>query len=211
MHLNRGHRIFSQLSAKRDLADIDRRNARLERDFIDAVRHWSGSIESKDRYTQGHCERVADLACALALRAGLEPRELFWFRIGAMVHDVGKLIIPSEILNKPGKLTPDEWELIKRHPVAGVEMLADMDFPGDVMPMVRSHHERWDGQGYPDQLAGEEIPRSARILCIADVYDALTSKRSYKGALSHEAAMDDHARATSAASSIPSCSRTSRS
>ncbi|MGH9887435.1 MAG: tetratricopeptide repeat protein, partial [bacterium] len=112
MHLNRGHRIFSQLNAKKDLADLDRRNARLERHFIDAVRHWSGSIESKDRYTQGHCERVADLACALALRAGMEPRELFWFRIGAIVHDVGKLIIPSEILNKPGKLAPDEWELI---------------------------------------------------------------------------------------------------
>jgi len=190
MHLNRGHRIFSQLSAKRDLADIDRRNARLERHFIDAVRHWSGSIESKDRYTQGHCERVADLACALAMRAGMETRELFWFRIGAIVHDVGKLIIPSELLNKPGKLAPDEWELIKRHPVAGVEMLADMDFPGDVIPMVRSHHERWDGQGYPDSLAAENIPRSARILCIADVYDALMSKRSYKGALTHDAAME---------------------
>lgn len=190
MHLNRGHRLFSQLSAKRDLADIDRRNARLERHFIEAVRHWSGSIESKDRYTQGHCERVADLSCALALRAGLEARELFWFRIGAIVHDVGKLIIPSELLNKPGKLAPDEWELIKRHPVAGVEMLADMDFPGDVVPMVRSHHERWDGQGYPDAVAGEQIPRSARILCIADVYDALTSRRSYKGALTHDAAME---------------------
>jgi putative nucleotidyltransferase with HDIG domain len=190
MHLNRGHRIFTQLSAKRDLADIDRRNARLERHFLEAVRHWSGTIESKDRYTQGHCERVADLACALALRAGLEARELFWFRIGAIVHDVGKLIIPSEVLNKPGKLAPDEWDLVKRHPVAGVEMLSDMDFPGDVIPMVRSHHERWDGQGYPDQLAADAIPRSARILCIADVYDALTSKRSYKGALAHDAAMD---------------------
>jgi diguanylate cyclase (GGDEF)-like protein len=190
MHLNRGHRIFNQLSAKRDVADIDRRNARLERHFLEAVRHWSATIESKDRYTQGHCERVADLACALALRAGLEARELFWFRIGAIVHDVGKLIIPSDVLNKPGKLAPDEWELVKRHPVAGVEMLSDMDFPGDVIPMVRSHHERWDGQGYPDQLGGEAIPRSARILCIADVYDALTSKRSYKGALSHDAAMD---------------------
>ena len=89
----------------------------------------AGSIESKDRYTQGHCERVADLACALALRAGLEPRELFWFRVGAIVHDVGKLIIPSEILNKPGKLAPDEWELIKRHPVAGVEMLVGHGLP----------------------------------------------------------------------------------
>jgi diguanylate cyclase (GGDEF)-like protein len=190
VHLNRGHRIFTQLNAKRDLADIDKRNARLERHFIDAVRHWGTSIESKDRYTQGHCERVADLSCSLAIRAGMDPRELFWFRIGAIVHDVGKLIIPSEILNKPGKLAPDEWELIKRHPVAGVEMLADMDFPGDVIPMVRSHHERWDGHGYPDGLTGDNIPRSARILCIADVYDALTSKRSYKGALSHESALD---------------------
>jgi diguanylate cyclase (GGDEF)-like protein len=190
MHLNRGHRLFSQIGAKREVADIDRRHARLEKHFMDAVRHWSASIESKDRYTQGHCERVADIACTLALRAGVEPRDLFWFRIGATVHDVGKLIIPSEVLNKPGKLSPEEWELVRRHPVAGVEMLADMDFPGDVIPMVRSHHERWDGQGYPDQLRGEQIPRAARILCIADVYDALTSKRSYKGALPHEAAMD---------------------
>jgi diguanylate cyclase (GGDEF)-like protein len=190
MHLNRGHRLFSQIGAKREVADIDRRHARLEKHFMDAVRHWSASIESKDRYTQGHCERVADIACTLALRAGVEPRDLFWFRIGATVHDVGKLIIPSEVLNKPGKLSPEEWELVRRHPVAGVEMLADMDFPGDVIPMVRSHHERWDGQGYPDQLAGEHIPRAARILCIADVYDALTSKRSYKGALTHDAALD---------------------
>src|SRR3954470_8121070 len=190
MHLNRGHRLFSQIGAKREVADIDRRHARLEKHFMDAVRHWSASIESKDRYTQGHCERVADIACTLALRAGVEPRDLFWFRIGATVHDVGKLIIPSEVLNKPGKLSPDEWELVRRHPVAGVEMLADMDFPGDVIPMVRSHHERWDGKGYPDALAAEEIPRSARILCIADVYDALMSKRSYKGALSHDAAIE---------------------
>jgi len=189
LHLNRGHRIFTQLSAKRDVADIDRRNGRLERHFLDIVRTWSASIESKDHYTQGHCERVADLACALALRAGLEPRELFWFRVGATVHDVGKLIIPSEVLNKPGKLSDEEWDLVKRHPVAGVDMLADMDFPGDVVPMVRSHHERWDGTGYPDQLTGEEIPRSARMLCIADVYDALTSKRGYKGLLSHDEAM----------------------
>ena len=140
VHLNRGHRIFTQLRAKRDVSDVDRRTSRLENHFLEVIRHWSGSIESKDRYTQGHCERVADLACALAMKAGLDARELFWFRIGAIVHDVGKLIIPSEVLNKPGKLTDDEWDLIKRHPIAGVEMLSDLDFPGDVIPMVRSHH-----------------------------------------------------------------------
>jgi hypothetical protein len=93
-------------------------------------------------------------------------------------------------LNKPGRLAPDEWELVKRHPSAGVEMLTDMNFPADIMPMVRHHHERWDGQGYPEQLAGEKIPLTARMLCIADVYDALTSRRSYKGALTHAEAME---------------------
>jgi len=189
-HLNRGHRILTQLRATRVVADVDHRTGRLERLFLEVVRHWSGSIESKDRYTQGHCERVADIACALALRAGVEGRELFWFRIGAIVHDVGKLIVPSELLNKPGRLAPDEWELVKRHPSAGVEMLSDMNFPADIIPMVRFHHERWDGQGYPDQISGETIPMYARILCIADVYDALTSRRSYKGALTHDAAME---------------------
>ena len=190
MHLNRGHRIFTQLGETREGIDLDRRMARLERQFLDVARNWAGSIESKDRHTQGHCERVADLACALAIRDGCESRELFWFRMGATVHDIGKLIVPADVLNKPGKLAPDEWDVVKRHPMAGVEMLAEMDFPGEVAPMVRSHHERWDGQGYPDQLAGEAIPRAARMLCIADVYDALMSKRSYKGALSHDAALD---------------------
>ena len=190
IHLNRGHRILMELAATRAVLDLDRQVARLERQFLEVARHWSGSIESKDRHTQGHCERVADLACALAIRDGCESRELFWFRMGATLHDIGKLIIPSDVLNKPGKLAPDEWELIKRHPVAGVEMLTEMHFPAQVAPMVRSHHERWDGQGYPDALAGDAIPRAARMLCIADVYDALMSKRSYKGALSHEAALD---------------------
>jgi len=190
MHFNRGHRIFTQLGATREALDLDLQMGRLERQFLEVARSWAGSIESKDRHTQGHCERVADLACALAMRDGCESRDLFWFRMGATVHDIGKLIIPSDVLNKPGKLAPDEWDLVRRHPVAGVEMLVEMDFPGEVGPMVRSHHERWDGQGYPDGLAGEAIPRSARMLCIADVYDALMSKRSYKGALSHDAALD---------------------
>src|SRR4051812_24515086 len=187
--LNRAHRMFTELRAKRDIADLNRMTGRLERFFLEVVKHWGESIESQDKHTQGHCERVADISSALAGRAGMDPTELFWFRIGAMLHDVGKLIIPSEVLNKPGKLTLDEWELVKRHPVAGVEMLSDVDFPGDTLQIVRSHHERWDGRGYPDQLAGDDIPRSARILCIADVYDALTSRRSYKPPIPHEKAM----------------------
>ena len=188
--LNRAHRLFTQLHARPDLADIDRQTTRLESDFLDVVRRWGESIESKDHYTQGHCERVADLACALAAEAGLDQKSLFWFRIGALLHDVGKLMIPPEILNKPGRLTTEEWVMIKKHPVWGVEMLADIDFPWDVRPIVESHHERWDGTGYPHGLKGEDIPRTARILCVADVYDALTSERSYKKAVSHEQALD---------------------
>ena len=188
--LNRAHACFTQLRARHELADVGRRMARLEGDFLDVVRRWGESIESKDQHTQGHCERVADLAGALASRAGFEESALFWFRIGALLHDVGKLIVPAEVLNKPGKLTEQEWALVRQHPAAGEQMLADVEFPWDVAPMVRSHHERWDGMGYPDQLAGEAIPLAARILCIADVYDALTTERSYKRAFSQLEAIE---------------------
>jgi diguanylate cyclase (GGDEF)-like protein/putative nucleotidyltransferase with HDIG domain len=188
--LNRAHTCFTQLRARHELADGGRRMTRLEGDFLDVVRQWSEAIESKDNHTQGRCERVADLAGALAAKAGLDEGSLFWFRIGALLHDVGKLVVPAEVLNKPSQLTDAEWTLIRQHPAAGVEMLADIEFPWDVAPMVRSHHERWDGQGYPDRLAGEDIPLPARILCIADVYDALTTERSYKQAFSHLEAME---------------------
>ena len=188
--LNRAHACFTQLRARHELADVGRRMARLEGDFLDVVRQWGESIESKDHHTLGHCERVADLAGALAAKAGVDEGSLFWFRIGALLHDVGKLIVPAEVLNKPTELTDAEWTLIRQHPSAGVEMLAEVEFPWDVAPMVRSHHERWDGHGYPDRLAGEDIPLAARILCIADVYDALTTQRSYKQAFSHLEAME---------------------
>jgi diguanylate cyclase (GGDEF)-like protein/putative nucleotidyltransferase with HDIG domain len=187
--LNRSHRLFVQLRARRDVADVDGRMERLEDEFLRLARRWGEAIEAKDRFTQGHCERVADLACAIAERAGFDERALFWFRIGALLHDVGKLIVPAEVLNKPGKLTDEEWALVRSHPTVGVEMLADTEFPWDVRPIVESHHERWDGRGYPAGLAGDEIPLTARILCVADVYDALTSVRSYKRALTHDEAM----------------------
>jgi putative nucleotidyltransferase with HDIG domain len=191
--LNRAHRLFSQLRARAELADVDRRLGGLEEQFVLVARRWGESIEAKDRYTQGHCQRVADLACRIAEHAGpahgFDAQAMFWFRIGALLHDVGKLVIPPEVLNKPGKLTDEEWVLMRSHPSAGVEALADVEFPWDVRPVIESHHERWDGTGYPHRLAGERIPLTARILCVADVYDALTSVRSYKRALSHDEAM----------------------
>jgi diguanylate cyclase (GGDEF)-like protein/putative nucleotidyltransferase with HDIG domain len=188
--LNRAHACFTQLRARHELDDVGRRMSRLEGDFLDVVRRWGESIEAKDVHTQGHCERVADLGGALAAKAGLDENALFWFRIGALLHDVGKLIVPADVLNKPGKLTEVEWALVRQHPMAGVTMLADIEFPWDISPIVRSHHERWDGLGYPHGLAGEDIPLPARILCIADVYDALTTERSYKRAFSHLEAME---------------------
>jgi putative nucleotidyltransferase with HDIG domain len=187
--LNRSHALFTSLQARPDLADIDQRVAELEVDFLSLVRFWGESIEAKDRYTMGHCARVADYACRIAERAGLTERDLVWFRMGAFLHDVGKTEVPEEILNKPGRLTDEERAIMERHTVIGDEMLAPVEFPWDIRPMVRSHHERWDGRGYPDGMVGEEIPRSARIMRIADVFDALTTARSYRRPLTPEEAL----------------------
>jgi putative nucleotidyltransferase with HDIG domain len=184
--LNRAHRLFSKLQARRDLAEVDGQLAGLETMFLNIVAHWGQSIESADHYTRGHCERVASYACALAEAAGVEGEVLLWFRMGALLHDVGKIVVPPEILNKPGGLTPEERVVIERHPDAGVELIGDIEFPWDIRPMVRHHHEAWDGSGYPAGLAGEAIPLAARILCVADVYDALASDRPYRSAFPHE-------------------------
>ena len=188
--LNDAHSLYSQLKAQRRLAQVEKRNGTLEARFLEMAKQWGDSIESKDRYTQGHCERVAFFACVLADGAGFNARSLFWFRIGALLHDIGKIIVPTEVLNKPGKLTDEEWAIIKRHPEAGLELVADIDFPGDINAIIRNHHERWDGTGYPDRLAGEQIPLAARILCVADVYDALTTTRSYRAGLTHARAAE---------------------
>ena len=187
--LSTSHRLFSKLRAQRDLADVRSRLRTLEHRFHDLVRQWAQSIESKDQNTLGHCERVADYACAIASDLGFDEITLFWFRVGALLHDVGKIVVPSDILNKPGPLSPEERAIMERHPTAGVELLRDVEFPWDPLPMVRGHHERWDGHGYPDRLAGEDIPLAARILCVADVYDALTSQRPYRAAYQARDAM----------------------
>ncbi|HEV7595046.1 MAG TPA: HD domain-containing phosphohydrolase [Gemmatimonadaceae bacterium] len=190
-HLNTSHALYSRLKAQHRVAQVERRNAALESRFLEMAHHWGDSIESKDHYTQGHCERVAFFACVLADSMGMDSRSLFWFRLGALLHDIGKIIVPTEVLNKAGTLTDEEWAMMKRHPEAGLELVADIDFPGDVRAVIRNHHERWDGTGYPDGLAGEEIPFAARILCVADVYDALTTARSYRDSMSHARAAQE--------------------
>jgi putative nucleotidyltransferase with HDIG domain len=188
--LNEAHALYAQLKASHRIAHVEKKHGALEARFLEIAAQWGTSIESKDRYTQGHCERVAYFACVLAEDMGFNARSLFWFRIGALLHDIGKIIVPTEVLNKPGKLTEEEWTIMKRHPEAGLELVAEIDFPGDIHAIIRNHHERWDGTGYPDGLAGEKIPFAARILCVADVYDALTTTRSYRPGLTHARAAE---------------------
>ncbi|HEV7589428.1 MAG TPA: HD domain-containing phosphohydrolase [Longimicrobium sp.] len=187
--LNRSRALFVTLQARHDQDDIAQRITKLETDFLSLVRFWGESIEAKDRYTSGHCERVAEYACRLAGEAGIGEREMVWFRMGAFLHDLGKTEVAEEILNKPGRLTDEERAAMERHPVIGDEMLAPVEFPWDIRPMVRSHHERWDGRGYPDGLSEDRIPLSARILRIADVFDALTTARSYRRRLTPQEAL----------------------
>lgn len=187
--LNRAHVLFSLLQAKQEQADIDKRFRQLEDDFLSIVAKWGESIEAKDKYTSGHCERVATYSCEIARAAGMSELDITWFRMGAFLHDVGKTVVPEAVLNKPGQLTPEERAVMEHHTVAGDQMLASIEFPWDIRAVVRSHHERWDGAGYPDRLSGEDIPYAARILHIADVFDALTTTRSYRDPLSPDDAL----------------------
>jgi putative nucleotidyltransferase with HDIG domain len=187
--LNAAHRLFGRLDARVDLVDVSTKVHRLEETYFAVVRDWGQSIESSDSYTYGHCERVADYGVAVARELGLDEDQQTTVRIGAYLHDLGKVRIPHEILNKPGKLTPEEFRVIQMHPVWGLELLATVEFPWDIKPIIRWHHERYDGTGYPDRLRGNEIPVNAQIICIVDVFDALTTTRSYRPALSRGEAL----------------------
>ena len=150
--------------------------------YLEMALQWSAAAEAGDPACAGHAVRVAGYATRLAEHLGFDEETLFWFRIGALLHDIGKSVVPAEILSKPGALTPRERELVEQHPQAGAHMVANLAWPWDIRPMIQYHHERWDGGGYPYGLAGADIPIEARILSIADVFDALTSNRSYRPA-----------------------------
>jgi len=145
-------------------------------------------IEARDPSTEGHCERLASSATALGQALNLDQPDLDALYRGAFLHDIGKIGIPDRVLLKKGKLTPPEYELMKQHPLIGDELCETVRSLDAVRPIVRHHHERLDGRGYPDRLAGDEIPLLARIVTVVDVFDALTSDRPYRKALSTEAA-----------------------
>jgi putative nucleotidyltransferase with HDIG domain len=187
--LNAAYRLFRRLDARVDLVNVTSKVETLQNTFLAVVRDWGQSIESSDSYTHGHCERVASYAVAVARALGVDEHEQTTVRIGAYLHDVGKVKVPHEILNKPGRLTREEFETIQMHPVWGVELLATVEFPWDIKPIIRWHHEKHDGTGYPDRLKGDEIPTNAQIIGVADVYDALTTTRSYRPAMTHAEAV----------------------
>jgi putative two-component system response regulator len=142
------------------------------------------SIEGKDPYTHGHCERLSDFGAALGERLGLSEAQMVALRRAGIVHDIGKVAVPDSILLKPGRLTAEEFKLVQEHPVVGERICQPLKSFHLVLPIIRHHHEKQDGSGYPDGLRGEAVPISARVLQVVDVYDALTTERPYKKALS---------------------------
>ncbi|HUA85205.1 MAG TPA: HD domain-containing phosphohydrolase [Bryobacteraceae bacterium] len=148
------------------------------------------SVEHRDKYTGMHCERLASYSIALGRALGLPRQDQLALYRGGYLHDIGKISIPDAILFKRGLLTDEEWQAMRLHTIRGEEICRPMKTLAPVLPIIRSHHERWDGTGYPDRLAGEEIPLLARILQVADIYDALTTARPYKPAFTHQHAIE---------------------
>ena len=163
-------------------------SGRSRSDQIQTLQKLAAALEARDPYTHGHSRRVARLSAAIAKELGLTKQMIKQIRTAAAVHDVGKLGVPLKVINKPGKLTAEEYEMVKRHAARGAELVA---ITGDreLTAIVRHHHERLDGRGYPDRLAGLNIPLGARIIAVADTFDAITSSRSYRAAAKHRAAL----------------------
>src|SRR3984893_9109503 len=187
----RSYRLYlGRLEAEKERVEVEKRHveqiASLNMRTIEAL---ALAIEAKDHTTHTHLQRVRTYAVAVAKELNLSEGEIEALRAAALLHDIGKLAVPEQIINKPGKLTAEEFEKMKVHPLVGAEILERVAFPYPVAPIVRSHHERWDGTGYPEGLKGEEIPIGARILAVVDCLDALASDRQYRPAMALGAAM----------------------
>jgi len=163
----------------------------LQRTYVGTMHALSALLDARDASTQGHSQRVVQYTLAIAHALGITDREqLQIIQYGALLHDVGKIGVPDAVLRKPTSLTAEEWIEMRKHPEIGYQMLKNIDFLQKALPIVRYHHERWDGSGYPHGLAGAAIPLEARIFALADAFDALLSERPYKRGLSHEQAVE---------------------
>lgn len=167
------------------LVDLTERTAAYEQTLVG----WARALDLRDHETAGHALRVTELAVALGRRLGLDEGTLTSLKWGALLHDIGKIGVPDRILNKPGPLDEEEWAVMRGHPTVARDLLEPIAFLEDAIDVPAHHHERWDGSGYPDGLAGEAIPLSARIFAVVDVWDALTSERPYRPAWTREAAL----------------------
>lgn len=182
---------FLQEEVTRKTRALTKTYHKLQRLSVQIIDALSGAIDAKDTYTNGHSNRVAEYARELAVRMGKNEEEVNDIYFAAMLHDVGKIGVPNEIINKPGRLTDAEFEIIKEHTVKGAEILDRISELPKLSVGAHWHHERYDGKGYPDGLAGEEIPETARLICVADCYDAMTSNRSYRDALSQKVVREE--------------------
>jgi putative two-component system response regulator len=185
-------RLMEAIARSTQVRQQQRELEKANQQFQDTLHHTidalSRAIEKRDPYTDGHQKRVSQFAELIAQEMGLDPQVIVGIRLGGMIHDIGKISIPSELLNMPRRLTNLEFELIKLHPQAGADILAEVDFPWPIRQMVLQHHERLDGSGYPNGLKGEDILLEARIIAVADVLEAMANHRPYRPGLGIEAA-----------------------
>ena len=176
--------LREEVAKQTDVAE--KRRESVERMSLQMVQALANTIDAKDSYTNGHSTRVAKYSVMIARRMGYSGEKLEQLQYAALLHDIGKIGIPNEIINKPSRLTDEEYEIIKTHPAIGGRILEKISEIPDIAIGARWHHERFDGRGYPDKLSGLDIPEIARIIGVADSYDAMTSNRSYRDLLSQE-------------------------
>lgn len=192
-----GHRgeligVLTDITAHKRADEVERKSAARQQDtLVRTIDCLARAMEKRDPYTSGHQHRVAQLAVAIAQCMGLDAERIEGIRLGALIHDVGKIYVPAEILNRPGPLTDAEFTLIKSHSEVGFEIVEGVEFPWPVANMIRQHHERFDGSGYPDGLQGAAISLEARVLAVADVVEAMTSHRPYRPSLGMDIALDE--------------------
>jgi HD-GYP domain-containing protein (c-di-GMP phosphodiesterase class II) len=163
----------------------------IEASYDSTLKALMAALDAKDRVTEGHCERVAKLTIELARSVGVPESQMVHIERGAMLHDVGKIGVPDDILKKPAALTDPEWEAMRKHPLLAGLLVSKVGFLEPALPILLYHHEKYDGSGYPFGLSGENIPLEARIFTIVDAYDAMTQDRPYRDAMSHHAAMEE--------------------
>lgn len=176
--------LNSMITNLREYIDnLNLANAGKERLFVSSIKALANAIEARDAYTRGHSERVTKYSVKIAEKMGIEKDEIEKIRYAAVLHDIGKIKIREEILNKPGKLTDEEFDILKQHPTHGAKMLKPVEEFNDILPYLYHHHERYDGRGYPQGLSGSSIPLASRIMAVADTFDAMTSNRPYRKAM----------------------------